>query len=136
MHRVGTVRHVGTHCSVVFPRVLCAGCDGRCGVTVGDGGELPLAVDLANGTTVEVVASARDLRRRALGVFGWPLGAVVAAAVAAEWFRIGDAMIVAALLGTIIAVAGCRARFEGVLVRRSAASHGSVRVVLGDRALD
>lgn len=108
LSRVGTSRSVGGDCSVVFHRVPCAGCDGRCGVSVG-GGEVPLDFEVPNGTRVEVVASVRDLARRALGVFGWPLGAVGAAAFVAEWVGAGEALVVAALFGTALAVVAVRA---------------------------
>ena len=73
------------------------------------GGEVPLDFEVPNGTRVEVVASVRDLARRALGVFGWPLGAVGAAAFVAEWVGAGEALVVAALFGTALAVVAVRA---------------------------
>lgn len=136
LHRVGTARRVGANCSVVFHRVRCQGCDGRCGLSVGGCIDLPLVADLPNGATVEVVASAGDLARRALGVFGWPLVAVVAASAIAEWRGAGEALVVAALLGTALAVVGTRAalaRPEGVatrVTRRATNRDESVRVVL------
>ena len=136
LRRVGTARRVGANCSVVFHSVRCAGCKGRCGLSVGEAVELPVARDLPDGATVEVVASPRDLARRALGVFGWPLGASVAAAAVVHWFGVGEAMIVAALLGTAVAVVGIRAfaGSDGVLgrrFRRCAAPDEGMRVVLG-----
>ena len=106
-------------------------------MTVGDCGELPLADDLPNGATVEIVASARDLGRRALSVFGWPLGAAAAASAAAEWFGTGDATIIAALLGIPLAVVGFRiafAPFDEASARRSATPNEAIRVVLRDGA--
>lgn len=108
LSRVGTARRIGAGCSVVFHGDRCAGCDGRCGVSVG-GGEVPLDFEVPNGTRVEVVASAHDLARRALGVFGLPLGAVGAAALVAEWVGASEALIVAALFGTAAAVVAVRA---------------------------
>ncbi|MCY3620442.1 MAG: SoxR reducing system RseC family protein [Gammaproteobacteria bacterium] len=108
LSRVGAVRRVGASCSVVFDCVRCAGCNGCCGVSVG-GGEVPLDFEVPNGTPVEVVASAHDLARLALRCFGWPLGAVGAAAFAAEWVAASEALIAAALFGTALAVVGVRA---------------------------
>ena len=127
---VGTARRVDGDCSVVFHSDRCTGCDGRCGVSVG-GRELPLEIDLPDGTAVEVIASARDLARRALGVFGWPLGALGVAALAAERSGAGDALIVAALFGTVLALvaarpAGARA---ARMCRRSATPDG-LRVII------
>ncbi|MDE0037637.1 MAG: SoxR reducing system RseC family protein [Gammaproteobacteria bacterium] len=92
----------------MFHSVRCAGCDGRCGVSVG-GGEVPLDFEVANGTRVEVIASAHDLARRALRCFGWPLGAVGAAAFLAEHLGASEALIVAALFGAALAVVAVRA---------------------------
>lgn len=108
LSRVGTAQRIGAGCSVVFHGDRCAGCDGRCGVSVG-AGEVPLDFDVPNGTRVEVVASAHDLARRALGVFGWPLGAVGAVALVAEWVGASEALIVTALFGTAAAVVAVRA---------------------------
>lgn len=77
-------------------------------MTVG-GDELPLDFEVPNGTRVEVVASAHDLARRAFGVFGWPLGALGAAAFLAEWVGTGEALIVAAFFGAALAVVAVRA---------------------------
>ena len=118
LSRVGTVRRVGANCSVVFDRVRCAGCDGRCGVTVGDS-EVPLNFEVPDGTRMEVVASAHDLACRALRCFGWPLGAVGAAAFLAEWVGASDALIVGALFGATLAVVAVRAlRIPGFSARR------------------
>ena len=127
LSRVGTVRRVSANCPVVFHRVRCAGCDGRCGVTLG-GGEMPLDFEMPNGTRVEVVASAHDLARRALGVFGWPLGALGAAAVLAEWVGSSEALIVAALFGAALAVVAVRAAKipDGFSVRRTRRSGNPV----------
>ena len=108
LSRAGTTRRVGASCSVVFDRGRCAGCNGRCGVSVGSG-EISLDVEVPNGTRVEVVASTRELARRALGCFGWPLGVVVAAAFAAEWVGGSEGLVVAAFLGAVFAVVGVRA---------------------------
>lgn len=131
LFREGTARRNGTNCSVVFDRVRCVGCDGRCGVAVG-ADELPLDVGLPNGTRVRVVVSAHDIARRALGVFGWPLGALATGAVVAEWFGASEGLIVAALLGTALAVvvvrAGSADRFARV--SRNSAPDEAARVVL------
>ena len=121
LSRVGTVQRVGVCCSVVFHRVGCAGCNGRCGVSVGCG-EVPLDFEMPDGTPVEVVASAHDLARRALRCFGWPLGAVGAAAFAAEWLVVSEALVVVALFGTALAVVAVRAariRIHGLARRMS-----------------
>lgn len=73
------------------------------------GGEVPLDFEVANGTRVEVIASAHDLARRALRCFGWPLGAVGAAAFLAEHLGASEALIVAALFGAALAVVAVRA---------------------------
>ena len=91
--------------------------------------------EVPNGTPVEVVASARDLARRAFGCFGWPLGAVGAAAFAAEWVAASEALVVAALFGTTLAVVGVRAariRLHGFaprMSRRSGTLDEGLRVV-------
>ena len=94
--------------------------------------ELPLDVGLPNGTRVRVVVSAHDIARRALGVFGWPLGALATGAVVAEWFGASEGLIVAALLGTALAVvvvrAGSADRFARV--SRNSAPDEAARVVL------
>ena len=72
------------------------------------GGDVPLDFEVPNGTRVEVVASARDLARRAFGCFGWPLGAVGAAALSAEWLGASEALIVGALFGAALAVVAVR----------------------------
>lgn len=137
LSRVGTARRIGVGCSVVFHGDRCAGCDGRCGVSVG-GGEVPLDFEVPNGTRVEVVASAHDLARRALGVFGWPLGAVGVAAFVAEWVGVSEALIVTALFGTaaaVVAVRAARSKPEGPITRmsrRAATSAEGLRVVLRD----
>lgn len=135
LSQVGTARRVGTGCAVVFHAERCAGCDGRCGVSVG-GGEVPLDFEVPDGTPVEVVVSARDLARRALGVFGWPLGAVGGTALAAEWVGAGEALVVAALFGAALAVVAVRAArivpegFAAPRSRRAGTADGGVRVVL------
>lgn len=94
--------------------------------------------EVPNGTRVEVVASAHDLARRAIGVFGLPLGAVGAAAHMAEWVGGSEALIVAALFGTAAAVVAVRALGvmpEGLATRRSRCSRTpdeGLRVVLRD----
>ena len=118
LSRVGTARHIGAGCAVVFHGDRCAGCNGRCGVSVG-GDEVPLNFEVPNGTRVEVVASANDLARRALGVFGWPLGAVAAGALVAERVGAGEALIIAALFGAAAAAVAVRA--AGIMPRDSAA---------------
>jgi len=90
-------------------------------VSVGSG-EVPLDFEMPDGTPVEVVASAHDLARRALRCFGWPLGAVGAAAFAMEWVAAGEALVVAALFGTVLAVVAVRAariRLHGLALRIS-----------------
>lgn len=135
LSRAGTAQRVGAGCSVVFHRDRCAGCDGRCGVSVG-GGDVPLDYDLPNGTRVEVVASAHDLARRALRCFGWPLGALGTAAFVAEWVGGSEALIVAALLGALLAVVAVRAArripdgFATRMSRRSGTPDEGLRVVL------
>ncbi|MCE2459434.1 MAG: SoxR reducing system RseC family protein [Pseudomonadales bacterium] len=100
------------------------------------GSELPLDVELPNGTPVKVAVSTHDVARRALAVFGWPLGAAAAAATVTEWFGGSETLIVAALLGTALAVVGVRAasvapdRFSAGVSRSSAAPDEGVRVVL------
>lgn len=97
--------------------------------------ELPLDFDLPSGTPVEVAVSARHVARRALRVFGWPLGALGTAAVVTEWFGTSEGLIVAALLGTALAVVGMRAasvdadRLAAQVSRRTGPDDG-VRVVL------
>ena len=131
LHRVGTARRAGARCAVVFDGLRCPGCEGRCGVSVG-GGEVPLDFDVPEGTPVVVAASAHGLARRAAGVFGWPVGAVVVAAALAEWYMVSEALIAATLLGTFLAAVGVRAvvaRPDGVSRPRDAADE-VVRVVL------
>ena len=74
------------------------------------GREVPLDIDVPNGTRVELVASTHELARRSLGCFGWPLGAVVAAAFAVEWVGGSEALIVAAFFGAVFGVVAVRAR--------------------------
>ena len=99
------------------------------------GGEVPLDFEVPNGTRVEVAASSHDLARRALGVFAWPLGAVGAAALLAEWVGASEALIVAALFGTALAVVAVRAagaipdRF-GTRLSRPGTPDECLRVVL------
>ncbi|MDE0419898.1 MAG: SoxR reducing system RseC family protein [Gammaproteobacteria bacterium] len=130
--RVGTVRGVGANRAVVFHRVRCADCDGRCGLSFG-GGEVPLDADLPDGTVVEVVASVGGLARRAMGVFGWPLGAILVAAAVAEWLSVGDALVVGVMLSTVLAVVGFRAGYANrdQTTRRSPGAPDTVRVILG-----
>ena len=119
----------------MFHRVRCAGCDGRCGVSVG-GGEVALDLEVPNGTRVEMVASARDLARRALGCFGWPLGAVGAAALLAERVGGSEALVVGAFFGATLAVVALRAGrvipdvFAVRRIRPSGTPDESLRVVL------
>ncbi|MDE0661240.1 MAG: SoxR reducing system RseC family protein [Gammaproteobacteria bacterium] len=119
----------------MFRRVRCAGCVGRCGVSVG-GGELPVDFGLPDGTPVQVAMSPHDFARRALVVFGWPLGAVGAAAAVTEWFGVSEGFMVAAFLGTALAVVGVRAasRTRGTPAvhahRRTTGSDDGVRVVV------
>ena len=100
------------------------------------GDEVPLDFDVPEGTPVVVAVSAHGLARRAAGVFGWPVGAVVVAAALAEWYMASEALIAATLLGTFLAAVGVRAvvaRPDGVFVRVSrprAAADEVVRVVL------
>ena len=135
LFRVGTAQRVGHGCSVVFHRVRCAGCDGRCGVSVG-GRELPVGLSLPDGTRVEVAVSARDMARRALIVFGLPLGAVGVAAALTQWHGMNEGLMVLALLGTSIAVMGVRAVSvnrgapAAQVSGRTAESDDGVRVVL------
>lgn len=136
LFRVGTVRCVGGDCSVVFHRGRCAGCEGRCGVSLG-GRRLPVDFGLPDGTPVEVAVSVHDMARRALVVFGWPLGAVGAAAAVTEWLGLSEGLMVAALLGTALAVVGVRAASVNrdtlaapQACRRTAGPEDGVRVVL------
>ena len=100
------------------------------------GGDVPLDFEVANGTRVEVVADAHDLGRRALGCFGWPLGAVGAAAFLAEHLGASEVLIVAALFGAALAVVAVRAAKiipDGLtmrLSRRVGTPDEGVRVVL------
>lgn len=92
-------------------------------------------LNLPNGTPVEVAVSARDIARRALVVFGWPLGAVSAAATVTEWYGVSEGWMVAALLGTALAVVGVRAASghrsaSALQVSRRTGPDGGVRVVL------
>ena len=100
------------------------------------GGEVLLDFEVPDGTRVEVVASAHDLARRALGVFGWPLGAVGAMAFVAEWVGASEALVAAALFGTALAVVAVRAaraipdRFATRMSRPSGTSDEGLSVVL------
>ena len=100
------------------------------------GGELPLDIEVPHGARVEVVASTRDLARRALRVFGCPLGAVAAAAFVAEWVGANEALIVAALFGAVcamVAVRGAKTMPDGLATRTSrcaGTSDEGLRVVL------
>ncbi|MCY3841446.1 MAG: hypothetical protein OXH09_22850, partial [Gammaproteobacteria bacterium] len=80
--------------------------------------------------------STRELARRAIGCFGWPLGAVVAAAFAVEWVGGSEGLIVAALFGAVFAVVGVRAAkamsdgFSAPASGRSGTPDEGLRVVL------
>ena len=108
--RAGTVRRVGVDCTVVFQHERCPGCEGRCGLTIGAAAPLALDTDLPEGAAVEVAASTRALSLRALRVFGWPLSAVVIAALVVEPSTANDwlvaAVLVVTVLATVLAVRG------------------------------
>ena len=106
--RTGTVRRIGADCTVVFQRERCPGCEGRCGLAIGAADELALDTDLPEGAAVEVAASTRALSRRAILVFGWPLSAVVIAALVAEPSAANDWLVAAILVVTVLAVVGLR----------------------------
>lgn len=130
LNRVGTARALGADCAVVFHRVRCAQCDGRCGLSLG-GGEVRLDADLPEGAAVEVVASVRGLARRAMGVFGWPLAAIVVMATVAEWSKLGETVVVGVVLTVVFAVVGLRVAFaEG---DQAASEETSRRQVEGGR---
>ena len=129
--RVGTAHGVGADCTVVFAGDRCAGCEGRCGLSVGDG-DLPLATDLPEGTTVEAVVSVRGLANRALAVFGWPLGALVAAAALGEWSTLGEPLAAGVLVAAFLAAIGFRLAFAKAdrAPRRLPAARDIVRVLV------
>ncbi len=135
LHRVGTARRVGRYCSVAFQPLRCAGCDGRCGLALGAGDELPVAADLLDGTTVDVVASPRTFMVRSFAVFGWPVGAAAASAVFVEWLGMAEIVVVGAWFGAVVAVAGLRIAGAGRdrsagAIPASVGPRGDIRVVL------
>ncbi|MCE2424055.1 MAG: SoxR reducing system RseC family protein [Pseudomonadales bacterium] len=101
LSRRGTVRCVGGQKAVVFDAATCAGCDGRCGVSLARLDALSVDTDLPLGSRVAVEVPVRALLAKTALVLGLPTTATVAAALAAgPW---GDWLVPVALL---ISVAG------------------------------
>ena len=106
IRRTGVVRTPGCLGQVVeFDLESCAGCHGRCGFGLGSAQlAIPAGTKLADGSLVEVSASARLLWRAALSVFAFPLGAIAASvalvhfAAWPDWTVAGGTL--AALVGT------------------------------------
>ena len=88
----------------------CPGCDGRCGLALFAPPRISLAAEagIANGVAVELVAASRRFAWRALGVFGLPLSAALAAAIAVEALAWPDWSVALAPLSAIVAMAGAR----------------------------
>ena len=80
IRRTGVVRTPGCLGQVVeFDLEACAGCHGRCGFGLGSAQlAIPTGTTLPDGSLVEVSTSARLLRRAALAIFAFPLGAIAA----------------------------------------------------------
>ena len=95
---------------VLLEASRCPGCDGRCGLAVFAPPRIFLNAEagIADGTAVELVAATRRLAWRALGVFGSPLAAALAAAVAVETIAWPNWSIALAPLSAIVAMAGTR----------------------------
>ena len=80
IRRTGVVRTPGCLGQVVeFDLEACAGCHGWCGFGLGSALiAIPTGTTLPDGSLVEVSTSARLLRRVALAIFAFPLGAIAA----------------------------------------------------------
>ena len=130
----GTVRRRDGMAEVALEPKRCAGCEGRCGIRLGRA-RLPLeTLDLADGTPVEIVASARALGAQALLVFAVPVALAVGAVLVAEQLEWGGPWLVPAVLLASALAAMCMrfARSGGVAsephVGRSGA--GTIRIRL------
>lgn len=107
--------------AVVFGATSCCNCALRAGAPPA----LRVQTDLPEGTVVDVVASARRLRRHALRVFAPPVAiAFAAAAGAAAVFgdaAASDALAVFGLLvGMAVAIAACRRSASAAAVDEAA----------------
>ena len=129
----GTVRRRDGMAEVALEPKRCAGCDGRCGIRLGKA-RLPFeGLDLADGTPVEIVASARVLGAQALLVFGVPVALAVGAVLLAEQLEWGPWLAPVVLLASALAAMSMRrARSGGVAsepdIGRSGA--GTIRIRL------
>ena len=106
----GVIESVGGRRCVALEANRCNGCSGGCGLAQFAPPRLFLHADVgaSNGTSVEVVAAAHRLAWRALLVFGTPLAVALAASLVVETMAWPSWLIVVALLGTIVALAGAR----------------------------
>ena len=130
----GTVRRRDGMAEVALEPKRCVGCDGRCGIRLGKS-RLPFeGLDLADGTPVEIVASARVLGAQALLVFGVPVALAVGAVLLAEQLEWGGPWLAPAVLlaSTLAAMGMRRARSGGVASQPDVgrAGAGTIRIRL------